>query len=215
MENDTIILQQPNPHQSRIRSLTRFANKKIVIPAIAIGLVLVALFYFKGTFVAATVNGSPISRLSVVSQLEKEGGKNVLDSLITEKLIESEVKKRGIVITDDEVDQEIKNIEISIAGQGGTLEAALQEQGMTMESLKKRIGTQKAVEKLLEDKIQVTDEEVSAYITESKITLPEGSEIEARKQISDQLRNQKLNQEASQWINEIRTEAKIKYYVEY
>ncbi len=215
MENDTTILQQPNPHQSRIRSLTRFANKKTAILVVIIGLTVAALFYFKGTFVAATVNGSPISRLSVVSQLEKEGGKNVLDSLITEKLIANEVKKRGIVITDDEIDQEIKNIKDSIAGQGGTLEAALQEQGMTMESLKKRIGTQKAVEKLLEDKIQVTDEEVDAYIKEGKITLPEGSETEARKQIAGQLRNQKLNQEASQWINGIRTEAKIKYYVEY
>ena len=93
MENDTTTLQQPNSNQSRIRSLTRFANKKTVVLAVIIGLILVALFYFKGTFVAATVNGSPISRLSVVSQLEKEGGKNVLDSLITEKLIESEVKK--------------------------------------------------------------------------------------------------------------------------
>ncbi|MEK7151828.1 MAG: SurA N-terminal domain-containing protein [Patescibacteria group bacterium] len=215
MENDTTTLQQPNSNQSRIRSLTRFANKKTVVLAVIIGLILVALFYFKGTFVAATVNGSPISRLSVVSQLEKEGGKNVLDSLITEKLIESEVKKRGIVTTDDEINQEIKNIEASIVGQGGTLEAALQEQGMTLEGLKKRIGTQKAVEKILEDKIQVTDEEVNTYITDNKVTLPKGNESEAKKQISVQLRNQKLNQEASQWINGIRTEAKIKYYVEY
>ena len=215
MENDTTTLQQPNSNQSRIRSLTRFANKKTVVLAVIIGLILVALFYFKGTFVVATVNGSPISRLSVVSQLEKEGGKNVLDSLITEKLIESEVKKRGIVTTDDEINQEIKNIEASIVGQGGTLEAALQEQGMTLEGLKKRIGTQKAVEKILEDKIQVTDEEVNTYITDNKVTLPKGNESEAKKQISVQLRNQKLNQEASQWINGIRTEAKIKYYVEY
>ena len=100
-------------------------------------------------------------------------------------------------------------------GQGGTLEATLQEQGMTLEGLKKRIGTQKAVEKILEDKIQVTDEEVNTYITDNKVTLPKGNESEAKKQISVQLRNQKLNQEASQWINGIRTEAKIKYYVEY
>lgn len=215
MENDTTTSPQPNSHQSRIRSLAKYANKKTVTSVVVIGLIVVALFYFRGIFVAATVNGSPISRLSVVEQLEKQGGKNTLDSLITEKLIESEVKKMGIVITDDEINQEIKKIEVSVAGQGSTLEAALQEQGMTLESLKKRIGTQKAVEKLLNDKIQVTDEEVDTYITENKVTLPKGNETEARKQVSDQLRNQKLNQEASQWINEIRTAAKIKYYVEY
>ncbi|MCR4330711.1 MAG: SurA N-terminal domain-containing protein, partial [Patescibacteria group bacterium] len=97
MENDTTTLQQPNPQESGIHSLQRYANKKTAILVIVIGLTLALLFYGKGVFVAATVNGSPISRLSVVQQLEKEGGKNTLDSLITERLIESEVKKMGIV----------------------------------------------------------------------------------------------------------------------
>jgi len=43
-------------------------NKKYIL----LGLVLLAgLYYFRGVFFVATVNGSPISRIRVVQELEK------------------------------------------------------------------------------------------------------------------------------------------------
>src|SRR3990167_8103091 len=58
--------------------------------AIVIGVIIVvgALAYrYKGLLVAATVNGSPISRFSVIEELEKKSGKATLDALIIQKLI--------------------------------------------------------------------------------------------------------------------------------
>jgi len=173
------------------------------------------LFYFKGLLVAATVDGKLISRLSVIRQLEKQGGKNALDSLIVEKLIENEAKKKGVVISNDEVDKEIKNIEALITKQGSTLQNVLIQKGLTEETLRTQLRTQKKIEKLLADKIQVTDTEVSRYVLDNKIPLPKGKEAEIKKQVADQLHNKKLNQEAQQWLAGLRVQAKIKYYVNY
>ncbi len=188
-------------------------SKKTMVVLIVI-FVIGAVFYFKDYFLAATIDGTPISRLSVIERLEKQGGKSTLDSMITEKLIENEAKQKGLAVTDDEVTAEIKTIEASVAAQGSTLEEALAGQGLTMENFQKSLRLQKALEKLLGDKIQVTEEEIDKSLGD-KSGIPAGKEGEIRKQVTDQLKNQKLNQEAAKYIEELRSKAKIKYFVEY
>ncbi len=195
--------------------LDKFKNKRTLIGIAILGIVLVISYFFKGVFVAATVNGQPISRLSVIQKLEKQGGKNTLDSLVTDTLIKNEAKKKGIIISEDEVNQEIKTIEASVTEQGGTLEQALLQQGMTKESLKDNIKNQKIIEKLFADKLKVTDAEVNKYIAENETTIPEGKEAETKKQIMDQLKQQKFQQEAQAWVTSLKTAANIKYYVNY
>lgn len=206
---------QSNLTASKTNWFKLLRSKKLVLAILTIALVFGALVYFKGFFVAATVNGTPVARLSVIQELEKQGGKNTLDTLITEKLIDSEANKKGIIVTSSDVDQEIKNIEASITQQGGTLEDALLQQGMTLEALKKQILVQKKIEKLIADKIQVTDEEINKYIEENKITLQADKEVESKNQIKQQLQGQKLNQEATAWIASLKESAQIKYYVKY
>lgn len=220
MENTNASENQITPQERQEKSgyvNLKFKKPKPLIIAIGVAviLVLVALFFAKGIFVAATVNGSPISRLSIIQELEKRGGKSTLDALITEKLIENEAKAKGVAVTDAELDEELKKIEVQVTAQGGTLADALAQQGMTEESLKEQIRVQQLMQKLLADKIAVTDEEVQKYITDSKITIPKGEEETAKEQITDQLKDQKLNQEAQVFITNLRNSAKIKYYVNY
>jgi len=190
-------------------------NKKILIKIAIIIAVLVIIYLTRGFFVVATVNGSPISRLSVISKLEKQGGKSILDSIITEKLIENEAKAKKISVTDEEINAEIKNLEDQIKAQGGTLEAILTAQGMTIDDVKKQIILQKEVEKLLADKINVTDEEIAQYIKDNNITVESGQEEAVNAEIKSQLTNSNLNTEALTLINDLKTKAKIKYFVEY
>jgi foldase protein PrsA len=185
-----------------------------VIIGCVVAFFLVA-FLARGYFVAATVNGSPISRLSVIQELEKQGGKTALDSLITQKLIENEANKQNIVVSEEELNAEMQKIEAQVTAQGGTLEQALAQQGMTVESLRNQVRIQQQMQKLLGDKVTVTDEEVQKYITDSKATIPAGEEESAKEQIRDQIRDQKLNQEAQVFITNLRNDAKIKYYVNY
>jgi foldase protein PrsA len=172
-------------------------------------------YIFKGLFIVATVDGSPISRLNIIQKLEKMSGKELLDSFVVEKLIQNEANAKKIVISNDEINAEIKKIEDQIAAQGGTLDAALSGQGMNKEDLKKQIFLQKELEKLLADKISVTDDEVAQYIKDNKISVPAGQETATYDQVRNDLRNQKLGTAANVLIAALKSQAKINYFVNY
>ena len=201
-------------HGANTRLPKTITVKNAVIAAII--LILLALAYYeKGLLIAATVNGSPISRLAVIQALEKRSGKAALDSLITQKLIVDEASKKGIKVTDAEIATEIKNIESQIAAQGGTLPQMLEQQGLTMDDLKEQIGTQKKVEGLLGDAIQVTDAEVAKYIKDNKVTVPKGQEADTNNQIREQLKQTKFQSAIQPLLDSLHTQAKINYFVKY
>ncbi|HOY56410.1 MAG TPA: hypothetical protein PLH37_03255 [bacterium] len=190
-------------------------NRKAVVIAVIVIAVLVLAYFLKGLFIAATVNGSPIGRLSVIQKLEKASGKNLIDSIISTKLVNAEAVAKNIMVSDEEVDTQIKTIEAQVTAQGGTLDAALALQGMSREDLKEQIVFQKQVEKLVADKVTVTDEEVTKYIADNKITVPAGQEAVANSQIKTELSNQKLNTAAEALITTLKSQAKINYFVKY
>src|SRR3989344_7099086 len=72
-----------------------FSRRNIIIAVVVVAVVVVG-YFAKGWFVAATVNGRPISRWSVISKLKKTSGKDTLDSLIIRKLIASELDKQKV-----------------------------------------------------------------------------------------------------------------------
>ena len=111
MENITPEINNA-PQESKNYISVKFKKPKPLVIAIGIAVILivVALFFAKGIFVAATVNGSPISRLSVIQELEKQGGKQTLEAIIDKKLIETELSKQKVTATKDEVDAEIDKI---------------------------------------------------------------------------------------------------------
>ncbi len=196
-------------------------NKKITInlkTAKIIGIILIVLailFAIKGLFIAAMVNGSPISRLSVIQELERGSGKAALESLIIEKLINNEASKKGIVITDDQVNVEVANAEAQIKSQGGTLVEALTSQGMSLDTLKKQIAIQKKLESLLADKIQVSEADITKYITDNKVEIPKGEETNYNNQIAQEIRQQKLSAESKALVDSLKAANTIRYFVSY
>ena len=66
------------------------------------------------------------------------------------------------------------------------------------------------------DKTQISDEEVSAAIKDNKLTPSNDQKLEDFKaQVKTQLQQQKFNQIAQQWMSDLKTKAKINYYVKY
>lgn len=192
---------------------------KISLKTMVVFLVIIAVgalvYVGKGWFIVATVDGSPISRLSVIGKLEKASGKVLLNNLITEKLIQNEARARGIVVGDEEINNEIKKVENQVIVQGSTLEAALAAQGMDIRDLRDRITLQKDLEKLLADKTNVTDAEVEQYIKDNSVSVPKGQEAAISAQVRDALVNQKLTKEADVLIAALKEQAKIQYFVNY
>jgi len=183
---------------------------------IAVVLIISALLYtYRSVFIAATVDGSVISRLAIIHELESKSGKAALDSIITEKLIGSEALKKQVTVSDDEINGVITNIEDQVKGQGSTLDEALKQQNMTLDDLKKQIVIQKELEKLLADKIAVSDDEVAKYITDNKVSIPAGQEDDYKSQIKSYLEQQKLSTESQTFIDSLKSQASIHYFVNY
>jgi len=212
--NQTEQLEVKENKQKADKKLIKINKKTIIIIAIIIA-VGVLVYINKGLFVAAVVDGSPISRLAVIRELEKSSGKNLLDSLIAEKIIQNEIAAKGIIISDDEINTTIKNIENQVATQGSTLNEELTAQGMTLEDLKKQLVLQLGLEKLVADKINVTDEELAQYIKDNSISIPEGQEEIANIQIREELKNQKISTESNILVSSLKLQASILYFVDY
>lgn len=219
MENTENHIQDTSPIQEsskRSEPVVKRFKGELFIAGGAILLLAVLVFIGKSLFIAATVNGSPISRLSVVRALEKQSGKAALESMIQKKLIETELKKQNITVTQEEVDAEIRLIEQEISGQGGTLKAALEAQGVTEETLREQIAIQKKLEKVLVDKLTVSDADLEAYKKQGDIKLPEGQkEEDFNAELKQQLKRQKFQEVAQVWVADLTKNAKINYYVNY
>ena len=98
--------------------------KYIVIAAIVI-VALGAVYYYKGLFFVASVNGQLISRLSVIKELERSSGKQALDYIVTDTLVNNELKKSGVTVSADDVNKAVDSIVANIQQQGSTLAATL------------------------------------------------------------------------------------------
>ena len=199
--------------QSQPEHLKLSKNQIILIVVVAVaGL----LFYFKGLLIAATVNGSPISRWSVIKQLEKTGGKQTLDSLVTKELLLQEAKKKKITVSEQEINQEISKIEASVKKQGGTLDQALKAQGMTRVDFKEQVKLQKTLEKMFTDQLKVTEKEIDQFIETNKNSIPQTTNSTAiRESVRRQLQQGKLGQKVQELIANLKKSAKINYFINY
>lgn len=200
--------------ESRFNFLKKI-NLKVLLGIVIVLAVISLLYIARSLFIAATVNGSPIGRLSVIQRLERDSGREVIDALINKKLVDTEARKNNVDITDQDIDAEVKKIDETIIAQGGTLEEALKSENLTVRELKEQILVQKQAEALLAEKTKVEDSEIDQYITQSGVTPPAGEEAAYREQVRDQLESQKLSEEFSKLIDRLRSEAKIRYYVNY
>ena len=186
-------------------------NRQLYI-LVALAIIAGLLYYGRGIFVAATVNGSPVSRLAVIKSLEQQGGKGALDGIISEKLLRQEAKKKGITVKKDEVNARIADIEKELKSSGQSLDKLLESQGISRKQVENQTELQLLLKKMLADKIKVTDQEVDAAAKEQSATKPETvSDADFKKQIKEALENQKLSFEAQTYIQELQSKAKIQY----
>ena len=189
-------------------------------PRLWIGLAIVVLavlaFAFKGLFVAAVVNGQPISRLAVIQQLEQQNGKQALDSLVTQTLIFDEAKKQKVTVSQSDVDADLKRINDALKAQGQTLDTALAARGLSKNDLIQQITLQKLVEKMVGKNVKVTDDDVAKYIDTNKDNLPQDlSEDQLKAQVKQQLQQQQLQEKTQTFVANLQKKAKISYFVGY
>ena len=200
---------------SQLKKINLKGKSKVlyILGAVVLGLLV---YFFRSVFVAAWVNGSPISRIAIIKQLESQAGKQTLDSLIDKTLILQEAKKSGVTISSQTLSDEVKKIEESLKAQGLELDSALKQRGQTRSDLNEQIRIQKIIEIILGKNITVTEEELKTYFDSNKEAFAQGAKFEEVKaQIGEQVIQSKLFSEYQKWIVDLRNKAKVYYFVNY
>jgi len=157
------------PKETAVKNPQALKVRKSFIFFIALIIIIGGLlYYFRGLFVAAVVNGQPISRLTVIHETEKQSGKQALNTLVRNTLIEQEAQKEHVTVSDQEVNDELKTVESNLSKQGQKLDQVLAMQGMTRDDLRKLVTLDKLVQKMVGKDIKISDKEVNDYINKNK-----------------------------------------------
>jgi hypothetical protein len=188
-----------------------FTKKNVVL--LAILFIAVLGWKFKGQFIAATVNGQPISRMELNSQLEKKFGSQVLDNLVNERLIMGGARQKGIFVTSDEIDKKVSEIEERLKGKI-TLDDALKAQGLTKEDFKRQIEIQVSIDKLFAKESTVSSKEIDDYISKNSQAFKSATDpAQVKNQVNDILKQQKVSEAFDVWFEDIKKNAKVNKFI--
>jgi len=208
----TIKSKKPTVISKKTKFLSNYRIKDLILP-VAIVAVVLLLGSFKHVFVAATVNGQQISKQSLLAELEKQNGKDVLENLVTEVLITQEAKKKKLDIPANDINTEISKIEKSVSEQGQSLDTLLAQRNMSREDLVKQVKIQLLLRRMVGEQ-KVEDKEVDDYIEKNKESIPDSTDSASIKaQVKEQLEQQKVSEKIQEFIAELQKKAKIEYLV--
>lgn len=197
---------------SMMKSGTPVQRKRMYAIFIVAALIILILFAMRGYLVAAMVNGQPISRLKVIGQLEKQGGKQILDSLVTQSLITQEAQKRGITVSDEDIKKDLATIEANYKKQGQTLDQVLKMYGVTREEVIEQRKPFILLEKMIGKDVKVTDKEIQDFITKNNEAY--GGTLTAA-QVKQDLTAEKMKANEQTFIEKLQKNAKVDYFVSY
>ncbi len=183
------------------------SNKKTFLIILLLGLLLLA-FYKKSLFIAATVNGTPITNFELISRMNQQFRTQMLDQTVNEKLIATEARKSGVIVTPQEIDQKITQLESNVGG-AQMLDTLLQQQGQTRDSLKSQLAIQISIEKLYSKDATVSAQEVEDFIAQNKDQLKASDSASQTEEATDLLKQQKLSQIFNEKFQQLKQSAKI------
>lgn len=161
---------------------TNKSSKKFTISVIALVVVLLAATFtaaFVKREIVATIDGEKITKEELHEELIQRYGSTVLDEMIEDKIIELELKKADVSVSKEEIEAEVEKTIEKLGGEE-SFNTALQTQGLTRKQFEKNVEEALMLEKILEPRIELTDDEVKEYFEENKQYYDEEEQIKAR-----------------------------------
>jgi peptidyl-prolyl cis-trans isomerase SurA len=122
--------------------------------------------------IVATIDGEPITAHEVRRYAREHDADGVpqdqlLDALITDKLLDQEIKAQGISAKDDEIDRYVKEVQARNGMDDATFARALSTKGITVEAyrvkVKREIEKAQLVNREIRQRVNVSPEEIHRY----------------------------------------------------
>jgi parvulin-like peptidyl-prolyl isomerase len=186
------------------------ANKKnMTYGAIIVVIVLAFILLFKnGLIVAATVNGKPIFAWDFYGTMAKRFGKQTLEGMITENLIDSEAVKAGVSLSQNDITARENQIVKSFGG-NVSIDELLKYQGMTKADFDDQIKLQMQVEKILGKDMKFSDNEVENYISTNSGKFTSTDAATMKEEARTALTQAAVSAKVQTWFADIRKNAKV------
>lgn len=127
--------------------------------------------------IIATIDGEPITEHELATftqerKAEKQERPQIIEALVTDRLLQKEIKSAGIEAKKDEVDKAVADIRQSNKMNEEDFLKALKEQGMTMESfrakIKEEIERNELVNREVRGRVNVSPQEIQRYYEQHK-----------------------------------------------
>ena len=203
-----------NPPRSKMKR--RIATGLVILVLISGLAAVYANFNLKGRSgevpeVVATVAGEEITKDELTDLLLAQAGEQGLNILIAEKLVELEAKKEKIVVSEEEIEEELADYYEYYGGKEEFTEA-LEKSAYSLNEIKKNLAKDLTVKKLLTQRISVSEEEIKEYYEENKEELT-GEYEENKEEIEDLLFAKKMQTEYASWIQELTQEYKVENFL--
>lgn len=192
-------------------------SKKFIILAIILllgGIIVLGSKKYKNLIIVGKVNGRPVTRLELELALNSRYGKQTLDDLASNILVQQLAAKNQVTVSDDEVAQEIEATSVRLGGKEA-LTATLDRMGYTTARLQDEMRVQVLVKKLAEKvlKVEVADDEIQKFFNDNKTLFPGKTFDEVKDDIKQNLLQQKNQQEFATWFADQKKNANIQNYL--
>lgn len=156
-------------------------NKKIILPILGIvliALIVVAVILVQKSNTVASVDGEKITQNDLDEALNKQYGTSILQTLIANKVVDLEAEKEKIKVTDKEQKAELDDL-IESSGGEDAFNAALEANGASKADIEEELSRYLKIKKLLEPRIEITDDQIKSYFDENKASFDTPEQVEA------------------------------------
>ena len=167
-------------------NLRRLSIKhKVVIVLIILSLVSGVFIGFRQFLtdpsgnVVASVNGEKITKDELYQLLLEQAGQQGLNLLIAQKIVDLEAKKQKITISEAEIEQALEKYYDYYGGEESFTQI-MAKSGTSLAEVKKNLISTMKVQKLLEPRIKVTEDEMKAFFEENKEDFAQEEQVKAR-----------------------------------
>ena len=126
----------------------------------------------------ASVNGDKITSDDLYEIMAAQYGSSIVDTLITNKVIEQEAEKQGVKISSDAIEEELDTFIESYGGEE-SFNAALEQSGISLDNFKYDIEIYLMTKELMSPDIKVTEEDMETYFEENKAEFAQAEEVQA------------------------------------
>lgn len=154
-------------------------NKLLMIfTAVFLGIILIFATAFTKTETAASIDEEKITKEELNTKLTEMYGADMLDTLITNKVIEMEASKEKVKVTGNEIDEELTKLQESYGGEEA-FASALEQKQVSMDRIRKDIEIYLLAEKMIQPSVDVTEEEMKTYFEENKDSFDQKEQVKA------------------------------------